>query len=232
MGTRTCLLPGLSVGSHVQHNTMVLGKGAATAPLLLEAAPLPAPHFSSSSSPLPSSASRGAGTAPPHRSAASSTVGATPLCPHQTAHRSTCLHARPQHSRLLPELTAMAARHPDSGVTGTLWHQPWAASPQGHTGTSLRDPVCPSPMLGQAHGDFTDCRSDSQHNPPAPSVVCPCLGKEQQATGRFSPNSSKIQTRLLSVGPPGWSWPRLALGRHPAPLQQHTRIQRRHLDFI
>lgn len=215
----------------MQHNTVVLGKGAATAPLLLEAAPLPGTHFSSSRSPLPSSVSRGARTPSPHRSAAARTTGVTPLCSHQTACRSTRLHARPQNSRVLPELAAMAARHPDSGVTGTLWHQPWAASLQGLAGTSPWDPVCPSPTLGQAHSDFTELITIATllHHP----IVHPCPARSSRPRAGFPKTAVRA-----GHGSSPWSGRRgpLAPGRCPAPLaaraQQHTRVQRRHLDFI
>ena len=175
----------------MQHTTVIPGKGAATVLLLPEAAPLPAPgtHFSSSWSSLPSSASRGAGTASPHHSA---TAGAALLCPHQPARRHTCLHTRPQNSEVLPELAAVDARHPDSGVTGTLCHQPWAASLQGHTAASLRGPVRPSPTLGQAHGDFADCRrSDRQQNPPAPSI--PARARSSRPRAGFPPVAARTR---------------------------------------
>lgn len=216
---RTCLLPGLPVASHPTHHRGP-GEGGCHSPSPARGCPAPSPRHPLFFLLVTSAFLLFSWY---QDSITPSLCSTPPLCPNQPARRSPSTHG-PRTAECCPsslprmqDSLAVASRGPPGTSPGPHGCEGWQAPPCGapaapaqcsakHTGTS------------QTAGDLTASTALLPHAP-----ARPCLGEEQPATGRISPDRSESQTRFLSVGLPGWShhsWPRE--GSRPQHSSTHT----------
>lgn len=181
--------PWAGSGSHMQHNTVVLGRGLSE--------PLSCWGLSSSQPQAPSFLTPGhlclllflmaPGWHHPSALCSPTTAGVCLLCLHHTATAQASRHG-PRTAEGCPSDSLPAGQQ----VTGTVGTAPGSVPPQAHSHCPCRAPRALAQRSAK-HVRRELHRSDGQHSPLAPF----------EAMGRSSSNCSESQTWLLSMGPTG-----------------------------